>query len=130
MQPSDSPPHMTGRQDICPCPICDKGRLDPLGATQVQAPRNKTGHGKLEWSLIPRKVLRPVIRVFMYGARKYSREGWRDVPDAQRIYGDAAKRHLDEWWTDPSSRDPETGESHLAHLVCCILILMALEELE
>jgi hypothetical protein len=90
----------------------------------------KDDAGKLEWSLLPRLVLRPVVRVLMFGAKKYGRENWRHVPDAQRRYYDAAQRHLEAWWNDPSSRDKDTGESHLAHLVCCALFLMGLEDLE
>ncbi|EME4812556.1 hypothetical protein R7T79_003192 [Acinetobacter baumannii] len=82
---------------------------------------------KPRFSLIPKGSLAPVINVLEYGARKYSEDNWRKVPNAQTRYFDAAHRHLNAWWNG-QTLDPETGESHLAHTVSCLLFLIALEK--
>jgi len=81
---------------------------------------------KLRFSLIPRGVLFPVIKVLEFGARKYAPENWRHVENARTRYFDAAHRHLDAWWKG-DSLDLETGESHLAHAICCLMFLLALD---
>ena len=82
--------------------------------------------GKPRWSLLPNGVVRDVIQVLEYGAVKYGTDNWKHVPDANRRYYDAAMRHLDEWQSG-GEPDAETGQSHLAHAVCCLMFLMWIE---
>lgn len=82
---------------------------------------------KPRFSLIPGGVLPPVINVLEFGAKKYSENNWRNVENARTRYFDAAHRHLDAWWNGESA-DPESGEHHLAHAICCLMFLMALDE--
>jgi ribosomal protein L32 len=45
------------------------------------------------------------------------------VPDAKRRYFDAAQRHI--WaWKAGEETDSETGASHLAHAICCLMFIM------
>ena len=44
--------------------------------------------------------------------------------DARARYFAAAQRHLTAWWAGEAN-DPETGLSHLSHLLCCALFLRA-----
>lgn len=81
---------------------------------------------KPRFSLIPQGTLQPVIRVLEFGARKYSENNWRYVPGAHVRYFDAAHRHLDAYWRGELT-DSETGESHLAHAICCLMFLLAME---
>ena len=37
-------------------------------------------------------------------------------------YYDAMQRHIDAWWQG-EQKDPETGEHHLAHAICCGMFL-------
>ena len=76
--------------------------------------------------LIPVGTLNAVIRVLEFGAIKYQADGWQTVPDARTRYFDAMHRHIDAWWQG-EQEDSETGESHLAHAVCCALFLMWLD---
>lgn len=79
---------------------------------------------KTRWDLLPIKSIEAVVRVLQHGAKKYgSDDNWKRVPDAKRRYYAAALRHLFSWWCGEKA-DPETGESHLAHLICCALFLM------
>lgn len=81
--------------------------------------------GKPEYGLLPPAALEEVVKVLTFGAQKYSRENWRQVPDASRRYFDALNRHI--WaWKRGETKDPESGMHHLAHAVCCALFLMEL----
>jgi hypothetical protein len=77
---------------------------------------------KRRWSLVPKSVLNEVIDVLEYGSKKYSDNNWMQVPDAKTRYYDAAMRHMDAWWQGEIN-DPETGKSHLAHAMCCLMFL-------
>lgn len=81
---------------------------------------------KPRFSLIPQGVITPVVNVLEFGAQKYSEGNWKLVPNARTRYFDAAHRHLDAWWKG-DSLDLETGESHLAHAICCLMFLLALD---
>ncbi len=72
--------------------------------------------------LLPHGPLVEVAEVLDFGARKYSRNGWRDGMDWSRLLG-AAFRHLGAC-NSGEDKDPETGLSHLAHLACCTLFLL------
>jgi hypothetical protein len=84
----------------------------------------KKDEGKLRWSLLPIGPLRSVIRVMAYGANKYSEDNYMNGMKFTRIY-DANMRHLTAW-KDGEDFDEETGESHIAHAICCGLMLLAL----
>jgi len=81
---------------------------------------------KPRWSLLPEGAVQEVIEVLEFGAAKYSENNWQKVPDARTRYYDAAMRHLDAWWGGQKA-DPETGKSHLAHAVCCLMFLQWLD---
>lgn len=80
------------------------------------APGVKLDKGKNELSLVIlsfARALQVVGEVGTYGARKYSRDGWRHVEDGQYRYTNAMLRHL---LQEPQeSHDPETGLLHAAH---------------
>jgi hypothetical protein len=93
---------------------------------------NKEGKGfkadqnKLRWDLLP-ESLEDVVSVLTYGAKKYAPNNWRKVPDAESRYVAAAFRHL--WARARGERnDPDTGLPHVAHAVCCLLFLGALDK--
>lgn len=83
----------------------------------------KYDNDKVEYSLLPTGVLQPVLRVLGFGAKKYSKENWKHVENSHERYYNAAMRHLTSWW-EGEKKDPETGENHLAHAVCCLLFLL------
>ena len=84
----------------------------------------KHDDGKPDWTLVPFSALVPVIRVLEFGERKYSRDGWKFVEDAERRYLASAFRHLTAF-ADGETHDEESGKSHLAHAVCDLLFLLA-----
>lgn len=77
--------------------------------------------GKPDYSLIPLTTLEDEARVWMYGANKYAAWNWAkgmpwSVPFA------CAMRHLAAWQRGEDI-DPESGQPHLAHVMCNIRML-------
>jgi len=90
--------------------------LDPHGFAQ-HAPGAKLDAGKAPVSLIlhgmPRALL-AVASVADYGARKYSPNGWAQVPDGARRYTDAMFRHA--LAEGIEKIDEESGLQHAAQV--------------
>ena len=63
-------------------------------------------------------ALSAVAEVLEFGAKKYARNSWQDVPDGQRRYKAAAMRHSLHALGD---LDSESGLLHAAHQACSIL---------
>jgi len=83
--------------------------------------------GKAQYGLLPPDALRQTVEVLTFGAAKYAPDNWRYVPEAKRRYFDAAQRHL--WaWKGGEETDGETGNSHLAHAICCLMFLLEVKE--
>lgn len=82
--------------------------------------------GKLDYTLVPYEALDEIVKVLMFGAQKYDRDNWRHVDNAMQRYTAAAFRHLTAY-NKGETTDPETGLSHLAHVGCCVLFMLALE---
>jgi len=74
---------------------------------------------KPQYSLLPQDALHEVAKVLTYGAKKYSPDNWKKVPDLQRRYSDALQRHL--YQSEKEQKDPESGLPHLAHAICCLM---------
>lgn len=102
----------------------------------------KADAGKMDWLLFPWKAARAILRVLEYGARRYSRGGWRKVDNALERYTNAAMRHLiayseGQYWDlcpehpthakRPADCKKCSGEPHLAHLGCCNVFLLELD---
>jgi hypothetical protein len=75
---------------------------------------------KPRFSLLPLRELWQVVEVLELGAKKYSVDNWKYVPNSKQRYFDALMRHL-------SARqmgellDKETSKPHLAHAICCAI---------
>jgi hypothetical protein len=87
----------------------------------------KYDNDKPQWSLVPFKAMTEVVDVLTYGAKKYAPDNWKKVPDARRRYIDAGFRHFTAY-ASGEKLDPETGKSHLAHAMCCMLFLLAFDK--
>lgn len=77
---------------------------------------------KTRLDLLPYEALLAVGRVMTTGARKYSDRNWEAGFRWGRVFA-ALMRHTWAWWCGEDN-DKETGESHLAHAVCCGLFLL------
>jgi len=78
---------------------------------------------KLRPSLLPMESLEVVTKVLMFGSAKYSDHNWKIVPNARARYIDAALRHLMAS-VKGEENDNESGLSHIAHCVCCLLFVL------
>ena len=79
--------------------------------------------GKLLWSLVPWEPMASVVRVLMFGAKKYAPDNWMKIERPRERYVDAMLRHAVAR-AGGEVVDPESGEPHAAHVVCCALFLI------
>ena len=87
----------------------------------------KFDSNKLDYTLVPWEGMEEIVKVLEFGAKKYARDNWKHVENADTRYLAAAFRHLVQY-NNGELTDSETGVSHLAHAGCCILFLLALEK--
>lgn len=83
----------------------------------------KHDHGKPMWDLLPWPAVKQIVQVLTFGAEKYARDNWKDVPDQRNRYFAAMQRHITDWFGG-EKLDPESGYRHLAHAGCCLLFLL------
>ena len=95
-------------------PYKDKDETDPRGL-EPHEPGAKLDSGKIRAGILSdfRHALMAVAKVCDHGCRKYTRDGWMQVPDAKRRYHDAMWRHLLAGGGD----DKDSGLPHLYHVV-------------
>jgi len=86
-------------------------------------PKTALGEAKPKISSTPTIGIREMGKVFELGAKKYGRYNWRLHTVSATVYYDAAWRHLSAWF-DGEDIDPESGVSHLAHVMACMNILL------
>src|SRR5690606_25306284 len=86
----------------------------------------KDDAGKLRWGLLRKSLvvcLEAVIRVLMFGAKKYGDENWQRVENPKVRYRGALDRHLAEV-VQGVMVDPDTGEHHYAHVATNAVFLV------
>lgn len=88
----------------------------------------KDDSGKIQAAIIFEDfplALRELMKVATFGAQKYSRAGWKTVPDKETRYSDAKVRHqIDSTQED---NDEESGCDHLAHEAWNTLALLQMK---
>lgn len=78
--------------------------------------------GKLEWCLMPFEALEEIVKVLMFGARKYAPDNWKKGNQWTDTYN-SLMRHL-ALWRNGEDRDAETGLLHLGHIGCNVVFLL------
>ena len=104
-----------------------KALAEHMGQMADRLEGMKFDENKLDYTLVPWDGMDEVVKVLEFGAKKYARDNWKKVENAQTRYLAAAFRHLIHH-NNGEAADPETGISHLAHATCCMLFLLALEK--
>lgn len=82
----------------------------------------KLDQNKPRMSLASKRRFKRCNSSFRVWCYKVSSRQLEDVPDAKTRYYDARTPHIDAWWQG-EQKDPETGEHHLAHAICCGMFL-------
>jgi len=85
----------------------------------------KHDDGKLRMDLIPPEALESMAEVLTYGAKKYADRNWEQGIDTGRVLA-ALLRHLTAHMRG-EVKDPESGISHLRHVLCNAAFLVTLE---
>lgn len=83
----------------------------------------KADQDKPRMDLIPPHAEKLMAEVLTFGAKKYTPENWRKVPDLTTRYTAAAMRHINDYRSGHSV-DSETGIHHLAHAMCCLAFII------
>lgn len=81
--------------------------------------------GKPDYSIMPMHLFDEVCQVWTYGEAKYARWNWLKGMAWSIPYA-CACRHLFAYWRGERN-DPESGCSHLAHVVCNVMMLLHYE---
>lgn len=108
---------------------------DTLYEEQLKTYQEKVKEGvkydkeKPDYSLIPPSALEAMVKVLTFGAEKYDRHNWKKLDNLEDRYFAAAQRHL---WAvmRGETHDPESGEHHYAHALCCIMYLLEFYSLQ
>lgn len=97
------------------------GITGPVGPVMSVPTGTKHDSGKRDWTLLPWKQLEQVVQVLEFGATKYSRDNWKQVERDR--YEKALMRHTISYLSG-EKQDPESQQSHLAHVICNCLFLL------
>lgn len=98
-----------------------------LGEKKTRGDDHKLDHGKLMWDLLPLDQVEKIVNILTFGAEKYEKDGWKQVPDAENRYFAALMRHLSRHQAGEKF-DPESQRPHLWHAACNILFLLWFED--
>lgn len=78
---------------------------------------------KPSMAAIPPAALLDLGAAMADGARKYGKFNWREHEVTASVYEDALMRHLMAW-RDGEDAAPDSGVSHLGHIMACCAILL------
>lgn len=102
----------------------------PFGECEVadmHKPGIKADTGKLRFDLLPPQWLAGLAQVATYGAKKYTDDGWRQVPKGVDRYYAAALRHLVAF-RGGETTDGESGIHHLLHAAWNCLAVLSMSQ--
>lgn len=86
--------------------------------------------GKPPLALLPVAGLEVAASAFEHGALKYWPNNWRGCPaDEIATYRHAMLRHCIAFCNNDERDDPESGVSHLGHIIACAMIMAHVLEL-
>ena len=86
-------------------------------------PKCDAGAKKTPLHLLSPHACAETAHVLALGAEKYREWNWRSNRIKCSTYVGAIKRHLDAWW-DGDEIDPESGRSHMAHILASAMIVL------
>lgn len=86
-------------------------------------PKQRYGDLKVPVALVPPSAIIAMGTAFKEGARKYGAYNWRDKAVESMTYINAAQRHILAY-LDGEEIDPESGNTHMAHALACLAIIV------
>lgn len=93
------------------------------GIRQKYAPGKEYDQGKTRWDLVPWEAVEPLADILTFGSKKYGDNSWQRVDNAVERYKAALFRHLIAWCKG-ERKDPESGRSHLHHVLTnCVFLI-------
>lgn len=92
-------------------------------STKASNPKDALAVNKLPLSLWPVSATIAGTLGLLDGASKYGRLNWRHAGVRASVYMDAALRHLYAWF-EGEDVAPDSGVSHLGHVLACVAILL------
>lgn len=111
------------------CPILVKEKGEICYGCQFSCKRynliqigRKDDGDKPPMELLSNQALIEIAKVFGHGAKKYGKYNYKSGIHYSRIIG-AAYRHLGAF-NSGEDLDKESGISHIAHLGCCVVMLL------
>jgi dATP/dGTP diphosphohydrolase len=95
----------------------------PFDASPSLDPKGEAGKQKPQLHLVPSVALVECAKALKCGADKYTERNWANAEVCQSTYLSAILRHVGEI-QDGEDIDPESGASHLGHIManCAILL--------
>lgn len=102
-----------------PCPTRSSSEVNALPPNVN--PKDAIGRSKPSMHAVPPKPLFAIAATFK--VLQYGLFNWREKPIRQSIYTDAIYRHLAAW-RDGQDIDPDSGQSHMAHIAANSIIVM------
>lgn len=103
----------------------DKTGKTECGQLTTPGEGRKDDNGKRRLDLIPPEAIHALGDVLTFGARKYADRNWEQGFAWGRSIA-ALQRHLYAWMGGEDC-DPETGLSHMAHVLCNAAFLVTFE---
>ena len=82
---------------------------------------DRKNDGKLKWSLVSWKALAPMVKVLMFGAKKYDDHNWKKGLKYTETM-ESLQRHLISF-ADGIDKDEESGIDHVGHILCNAMFL-------
>ena len=77
--------------------------------------------GKVQWGLLPLASLEGCVRIFEFGAEKYSIGNWERGMSWRAVY-ESLQRHMASWQAG-EELDLESGLPHIDHALCNLIML-------
>lgn len=102
---------------------CRATDLEDRTIKDTTNPKDLIGDTKPQLHLVPPTSLVFLAKVMELGAKKYGPYNWRSKKVRETVYISAALRHLTSA-LDGAGDDSESGQSHYAHAMACLAILL------
>lgn len=89
----------------------------------MESIKNDIKDDKLRWDLLPLSLIKKIVEVFSFGAKKYAPNTWQNLPDGYNRYKAAMFRHIVAF-EEGETKDPESGLHHLQHACWNVLAML------